>query len=201
MFVCVWNGHTQTNLIKKESLVMNLIRFGTALASSVVVLPLYAEGAPQVIDFGPSLRDPDNGIIFLDESFDETFAQLGVRFSSPTANPIFWLGADYGFSAAANSIVMGDPRNGETTTHPLRIDFLTPVSFASIQGIDGGGDIDTLTIRAYTNDATQVDVDALTNNFANAGTVMVFADRIDYVLIEQSGVNIGLSGAVQTLCA
>ncbi|PCI10040.1 hypothetical protein COB72_04670 [bacterium] len=161
-------------------------------AAAIVAPTIHAGIATNVIDFGADFRDQTNGIILLDDAFDETFEQLGIRFSSPSANPIFWLGADYGFAAAANSIVMGDPRTGENSTHTLRVDFLTPVFLASIHGIDGGGDRDTLRIRAFTSDATQVDVDVMTSNFGSGGTVTVAADRIDYILIEQSGVNHGL---------
>ena len=171
---------------------MKLTKIGAIFVSTVSVSTLHAGFTTQIIDFGPSFRDPADGIILLDDSFDETFEQLGVHFSSPTGNPIYWLGDDYGFTSAANSIDMGDPRTGENSTHPLRIDFLVPTVLVSIHGIDGGGDIDTLRIRAYTNDGFQVDVDALTNNFGNGGTVTASADRIDYVLIEQSGSNHGL---------
>jgi len=146
----------------------------------------------QHIDFGPSHRQPANGIITIDDSFDEHFAQLGVVFGSPTGNPIYWMGADYGFSAAASSLNMGDPRTGELTNHPLRVEFLTPVLAASIHGVDGGGDIDTLTLRAYTYADGLVESSSVTSNFAAGHTVSVFADRIDYILIEQTGVAHGV---------
>lgn len=171
---------------------MNFATSSTILALSTVTSTLYAGYTTQIIDFGPSFRDPADGIILLDETFDDTFERLGVHFSSPTGNPIFWLGDDYGFSAAANSISMGDPRTGENSTHPLRADFLVPVNTVSIHGIDGGGDIDTLRIRAYTNDGVQVAVDVLSSNFRTGGTVTAIADRIDYIIVEQSGAYHGL---------
>ena len=171
---------------------MKRTRISAVFASAVAVSTLHAELATQVIDFGPSYRNPANGIIHLDETFDEAFAQQGVRFSSPSGNPIFWLGADYGFSPAANTIAMGDPRTGENSTHPLRIDFLIPVNFASIYGVDGGGDIDLLRVRAYTNDDVQVDVSFLSDDFGSGGTVSVESERIDYIIVEQTGVNHGL---------
>jgi len=149
-------------------------------------------GLFHLIDFGSDYRDPNTGIILLDDQFDAVFEQQGIRFSSPTENPIYWLGSDYGFQAAASSIVMGDPRTGENSTRPLRIDFLTPVSFASIQGIDGGGDVDTLTISAFSSDNTLLAIDSVTHTFGTRQTVSVFALDIDYILIEQSGVNHGV---------
>lgn len=144
------------------------------------------------IDFGSQFRSPDTGIVILDDQFDAVFAQHGVHFSSPTNNPIFWLGSDYGFQAAASSIVMGDPRTGENSTHPLRIDFLIPVLSVSIQGIDGGNDVDTLTMRAYSSDNILLAQHSITHTFGAQQTVGVLATNIDYVLIEQSGVNHGV---------
>lgn len=170
---------------------MNRAHTTAAIAASTMTPALIA-GTFHTIEFGGDYRDPDTGIIILDNQFDAVFAQEGIQFSSPTNNPIFWLGEDYGFSAAANSIVMGDPRTGENSTHPLRVDFLTPVNFVSIQGIDGGGDFDTLTMRAFNGDNIQIGFDSVTHTFGAPQTVGIIANNIDYILIEQSGVNHGV---------
>ncbi len=142
----------------------------------------------QEIDFGADHRDPAEGIIVLDDSFDAHFASLGVYFSSPTDNPIYWMGTDYGFTPGAASLNMGDPTQGGLTNYPLRVDFLTPVLFASIHGVDGGGDVDTLAIRAYSHEHGLVDQNSLTSSFGGpGGTVGVEAASIDYILIQQTG--------------
>jgi len=168
---------------------MKHISLTTAIVacSPMLLATTLIAGPFQTIDFGSTFRDPANGIIILDDQFDAVFAQHGVRFSSPTNNPIFWMGADYGFQAGASSLNMGDPRVGGVSTYPLRVDFLTPVNFASIQGIDGGGDFDTLTIRAFTSNNILLDQQSVTNTFGARQTVSVLALGIDYILIEQSG--------------
>ncbi|MBO6514317.1 MAG: hypothetical protein JJ974_10170 [Phycisphaerales bacterium] len=171
--------------MKEKAIVLSVLTTLVASASAGFTF--------QEIDFGADHRDPAEGIIVLDHSFDAHFASLGVYFSSPTDNPIYWIGTDYGFTAGAGSLNMGNPTQGGISNYPLRVDFLTPVAFASIHGVDGGGDIDTLAVRAYSYEHGLVDQNSLTSSFGGlGGTVGVEAPSIDYILIQQTGSSAGL---------
>ncbi len=164
----------------------------TVAISSVFCVHTADAGLSYFIDFGSDYRTPDTGIVVLDDQFDDVFEQVGIRFSSPTSNPIYWTGSDYGFQAGASSITMGNPNEPGPSNHPLRIDFLTPVLFASIQGIDGGHDVDTVTIRAFSSDNILLDQDSVTHTFGSQQTISVGGLGIDYILIEQPGTSSGV---------
>jgi hypothetical protein len=123
---------------------------------------------------------------------------LGVRFSSTCPAGVVWFGANpsvssYAYAISGGFYPPGTPNAGNGCTDPVRIDFDPLVSEVSIRGFDGGGDIDTMILKAFSSSGGLLDTRTFTDAFAAPGqTLSVTGTAIAYVTCEVQGTTSGL---------
>ena len=139
------------------------------------------------INFGPDLREPDDGEITLTDQLEH----LGIVFSTNHPGGVTWFGGDYGWSPAQYSIAGAPPvsKDNPNNEFDMTIRFTSLVDQVSIRGFDGGGDEDLLSLSAYGVDDNLLAQDLHISDFANPGhRVEVFADDISYVIVTAQSV-------------
>jgi hypothetical protein len=137
------------------------------------------------IDFGPSFGAPASGHVVLTDQL----SSWGVTFSTTDPEGVFWWGGDYPWSPGAYSIMAGSPGglNVSFGVEPIRVDFSTSVTEATIRGFDGGGDTDTLILKAFDGTDSLLDLDSITSVFMDPGlTATVSGANITYITFEVS---------------
>jgi hypothetical protein len=113
-------------------------------------------------------------------------ASYGILFSTTDPEGVFWWGPTYPWVPAQYSIAAGDWGTVQGVD-PIRVDFSTYVVEASIRGFDGGGDVDTLILKAFNISDELVDSMNITDVFSTPGRVAsVSAQEIAYITFEVS---------------
>jgi hypothetical protein len=113
-------------------------------------------------------------------------AGYGVTFSTTDPEGVSWFGPGYYWPSAYYSIAAGDLGAVEFVD-PIRVDFSTYATEASIRGFNGGGDLDTLILKAFDSSDTLVDSTSITAVFGTPGSVAsVSASQIAYITFEVS---------------
>jgi hypothetical protein len=116
----------------------------------------------------------------------DQLVSYGVWFSTIDPEGVFWWGPTYPWEPARYSIHAGG-LGGEQGTDPIRVDFSPYVVEASIRGFNGGGDVDTLILRAFDSNDNLVDSSTITDVFSTPGLVAsVSAPEIAYITFEVS---------------
>jgi len=150
-----------------------------------IILSFYASvlcATTVAIDFGPSLGAPNTGNTVLTNQLDD----YGVLFSSDNPYGVIWYGGDWIYSPGRYAIT-----NGPTDINGggyIRIDFKYLAFNVGITGLDGGYDLDTLTLTGYDVNGSVVKSSTLTDPFLAPGKSVSINEyaRIAYVIIEAS---------------
>jgi hypothetical protein len=72
------------------------------------------------------------------------------------------------------------------------VDFANPVSFVSVRGYDGGGDVDTMVLEAYGAGDILIDSQEITSIFGFPGETATVTGAIEYVTFRVEGTTAGL---------
>ncbi len=158
------------------------MRFAVAF---VILFGLSGYAHAVIIDFGPGFGAPVTGYTVLTNQL----SSYGVTFSTTDPEGVLWWGGNYAWPPGRYSISAGSPDTLGVPTfiEPIRVDFAKSVIAASIRGLDGGSDIDTLTLNAYDSSDTLVDTMSITNEFSAPGFVAsVYGANISYITFEVS---------------
>ncbi len=153
--------------------------------STILIIMLVVCGSAHAvtIDFGPGFGAPASGHVVLTDQL----SSYGVTFSTTDPEGVFWFGGDYYWEPARYSIASGDLEGSQFFVEPIRVDFSTLVTSASIRGFDGGGDIDTLILNAYDGSDNLVDSMIIEDPFSASGLVAsVFGSNISYITFSVS---------------
>jgi len=153
-------------------------------AETILLVAGGVNAALTVLDFGPALPGAPTGYKTI---LTNQLAGYGVTFSTTDASGVAWLGPTYPWAPARYSILAGDVHNADFGIDPIRVDFSTNVTMASIRGFNGGGDTDTITLKAFNSSDTMVDTMSITSVFDSVGHVAtVNAPDISYITFEVS---------------
>lgn len=143
-----------------------------------------------IIDFGASLTGAPVGP---DVILTNQLQGLGVTFTTTDPAGVIWHGptgsGSYPYSISAGGVCS----TGENCGYlPIRVDIDSAITGAfssvSITGYDGGGDIDTMVMKAFDMSGTQLDEVTITDVYTVPGlTSTVTATGIAWVTFEVTG--------------
>lgn len=154
-----------------------------ALLPLMLSLCACAAAGGDTIDFGPGFGGPATGTGVLTNQL----AAHGVTFSTTDPDGVIWYGGDYSYDPARYAIAAGFPGVVDETAliDPIRIDFAFEVIEVCIRAFDGGGDVDTTQLRAYSADDTLLDMHEISDEYDVPGLVStVSSPGIAYVIVE-----------------
>jgi hypothetical protein len=165
-------------------------RLITICGVAVLLVAANPADAAITIDFGPANGAPDTDV----QLTTQLQTVYGVTFSSTSPNGVIWHGTHPTISAFTYCISVGWDKDGWARCNPVRVDFDTPTTMASIRAYDGGYDYDTLVLNAYDSSNNLVGSDSVgPYDFAWPGeTASVSASEIAYITFQATGVYSGL---------
>jgi len=169
-----------------------LKRLITICAVAVLLVAANPADAAITIDFGLANGAPDTDV----QLTNQLQTVYGVTFSSISPNGVIWHGTRPTISAFSYCISVGWDEDGWVRCDPVRVDFDTPMTMASIRAYDGGGDDDRLVLNAYDSSNNLVDSDSVGTygyDFAFPGeTASVSASEIAYITFQATETYSGL---------
>jgi hypothetical protein len=152
------------------------------IASLVGLTPIAtsAHAGFTFIDFGPQYTQGTPGMVALTNQFEN----MGVRFSSLMPNDnVYW---DQGSGLGIPYSIYGrkPPRfTFQNSEFAMLIEFVNPVSFASISAFDSGGDTDTVIIEAFNAQGVRIDSDSVTSTLSQREILAVQGQGITALTI------------------